>query len=168
MINAYKRLAAFDVIAYLWQQLQDQGVLVPTDYYVDDFEAELIPIVPIQDLPQLRNYLGDKTYLVYEVINMPIKDGNWFIKQEQMLVTVYSPSFIKLVEACTLMEDALNRLADTGHDITKFMDTEFTFHCFETEYSINGSTDSEGGRMSADLTVTYEYTRDLDNSGRYK
>ena len=72
-----------------------------------------------------------------------------------------------MVEVCTLAEDALNRLAETGHDITKSINSEFTFHCFETEYDISGETDSEGGRMTADITVTYEYTRDLAQSGRY-
>ena len=167
MTTKYNRLPAFDVISYFWAELQATEILDPTDYYVDDFEAELIPIIPVQDLPQMRNYLGDKTYLVYEVISLPIKDGNWFIKQEQLLFTVYSPSFNKMVEICSLADDALNRLADTGKDITKSLNSEFTFHCFETEYDISGSTDSEGGRMYADIVVTYEYTRDLAPSGRY-
>ena len=98
MTTRYNRLPAYDVIAYLWNELKDTEILDPTDYYVDDFEAELIPIVPVQDLPQMRNYLGDKAYLVYEVLSLPVKDGNWFIKQEQILFTVYSPSFNKLVE----------------------------------------------------------------------
>ena len=167
MTTRYNRIPAFDVISYLWSELQAAEVLDATDYYVDDFEAELIPIVPVQDLPQLRNYLGDKTYLIYQVLSMPVKNGNWFIKQEQLIFTVFSPSFNKMVEVCTLAEDALNRLAETGHDITRSMNSEFTFHCFETEYDISGETDSEGGRMTADITVTYEYTRDLAQTGRY-
>lgn len=167
MTTRYNRIPAYDVIAYLWNELQAAEILDATDYYVDDFEAELIPIVPVQDLPQMRNYLGDKPYLVYEVLSLPIKDGNWFIKQEQILFTVYSPSFNKLVEICTLAEDALNRLAETGDDITQYMNSEFTFHCFETQYDISGPTDSEGGRMYADITTIYEYTRDLAQSGRY-
>ena len=166
-MSSYSRLPVFDVIAYFWQELQNAQILDSTDYYVDDFEAELIPIVPVQDLPQLRNYLGDKTYLVYQFISLPIKDGNWFIKQEQIVFTVFSPSFNKLVEICSLADDALNRLAETGNDITKLLNSEFTFHCFETEYDISGPTDTDGGRMTADLTVTYEYTRDLAQSRRY-
>ena len=167
MTTSYNRIPAYDVIAYLWNELQEAEILDATDYYVDDFETELIPIVPVQDLPQMRNYLGDKAYLVYEVLSLPVVGGNWFIKQEQLLFTVYSPSFGKLVEICTLAEDALNRLAETGDDITKYMNSEFTFHCFETEYDISGPTDSEGGRMYADIVVTYEYTRDLAQTGRY-
>lgn len=167
MTTKYNRLPAFDVISYFWAELQATEILDATDYYVDDFEAELIPIIPVQDLPQMRNYLGDKTYIVYEVLGLPVKEGNWFIKQEQILFTVYSPSFNKMVEICSLADDALNRLAETGKDITKSLNSEFTFHCFETEYDISGSTDSEGGRMYADIVVTYEYTRDLAQSGRY-
>lgn len=167
MNTSYKRLPVFDVISYFWNELKDAEVLDATDYYVDDFEAEIIPIIPVQDLPQMRNYLGNKTYIVYNVTSYPVRDGNFFIKQEEVLFTVFSPSFSKMVEVCALAEDALNRLADTGNDITIFNNSEFTFHCFETVYDISGETDSEGGRMTADITVTYEYTRDLAQSGRY-
>lgn len=98
---------------------------------------------------------------------MPPRDGQFFIKQEQLLFTVYSPSFGKLVEICTLADDALNRSFFTGQDITKYKNSEFTFHCFETEYEISGETESEGGRMTADITVAYEYTRDLNGSSRF-
>jgi len=66
-----------------------------------------------------------------------------------------------------LAEDALNRLTDTGKDITNLNNSEFTFHCFETEYDIYGEAESEGGRMYAEIVVVYEYTRDLAQTGRY-
>jgi len=80
MNTSYKRLPVFDVISYFWNELKDAEVLDATDYYVDDFEAEIIPIIPVQDLPQMRNYLGNKTYIVYNVTSYPVKDGNFFIK----------------------------------------------------------------------------------------
>ena len=163
----YSRLPALDVISYFWQELKSTEILDATDYYVDDFEAELMPIVPVQDLPQMRNYLGDKTYLIYSVNNLPNKNGNWFIKQEVITFTVFSPSFNKLSQVCMLAEDALNRLTDTGKDITNLNNSEFTFHCFETEYDIYGEAESEGGRMYAEIVVVYEYTRDLAQTGRY-
>ena len=167
-MSSYRRMAAFDVISYFWNELTSTGILDSTDYYVDEFEDEIIPIIPVQDLPQTRNYLGNKTYMVYEILNLPTDEGRYFLKQEQLVITVFSPSFSKLVEICTLAEDCLNRLASTGHDITKYKNSEFTFHCFNTEYEIAGETDSEGGRISADINVIYEYTRDLTASGRYQ
>ena len=163
----YNKLPAFNVISYLWDGLVNAEILDPTDYYVDEFEDEIIPIVPVQDLPQTRNYLGDKPYIVYEVINLPIQDGQFYMKQEELIFAVYSPSFSKLVEICMLAEDLLNRSSLTGHDITKYSNSQFTFHCFNTEYQIVGPSESEGGRMEAMIVVTYEYTRDLTASGRY-
>jgi len=167
MTTSYSKLAAFDVISYFWEEIKNAGILDPTDYYVDEFEEELRPIIPVQDLAETRNYLGDKPYLVYEVIAMQPRDGNYFIKQEQIVFTVYSPSFGKLVEICAIADDALNRSSVTGADITKFKNSEFTFHCFDTEYEIVGASDSEGGRMDAMIVCWYEYTRDLDGFRRF-
>jgi hypothetical protein len=139
-------------------------VLDTTDYYVDDLGFEVTPIVPVQDLPQLANYLGDKAYMYYSITCLPTNMDNWFIRGEQIVLSVNSPSYAKMAEITEFIKDALGRQDGSAQDVNRFASGKFTYHWVTVDYDIAAPARSEGGRMRSEITISYEFARDMTNN----
>ena len=64
-------LAVYDANKYLWSKLISSGVVTAAQYHAPDLGITIIPIIPIQEVPELANHLDDKAYLVYDLTTGP-------------------------------------------------------------------------------------------------
>ena len=77
MTADYKLDAMFELRKYLWNRLVDVKIFDPDDYYSDNLAENIIPILPIQQSPEMNQFLSGKKHIVYDKIgtsyqaNMP-------------------------------------------------------------------------------------------------
>lgn len=107
MVN-YKLDAMFELRKYLWNKLKDTDIFDENNYYADNLKETLIPIIPVQQAPEMNQFLSGKKHIVYDKIGMSYKD-NWLICCEQILFTVYSTDMVDIVEIRNFMTDEFRR-----------------------------------------------------------
>jgi len=170
----YSYVAAFDVKAYLWSQLQSAGLLDANDYFPDGFSKPLVPIFPSQEIPEMNNLLPGKTYITYDIEQKPIGES-WWIAEETMMLQIVSRSNSEILAIINFLTDTFRRFDKSAFDVNSFIHTynsPFKFFNFrlETANPVQPFKD-EGGFMSGDFSFVYTYTRSLsdgiDNNGRY-
>jgi hypothetical protein len=66
----YKIDAMFELRKFLWTQLKLTGLFDPDDYYSDNLGSEIVPIIPVQQLPEMDQFLNGKKHIVYDKIGM--------------------------------------------------------------------------------------------------
>ena len=54
----YKADVMLDLRKYLWSQLKSNKIFIATDYYSDNIGQEIIPIIPIQQSPEMNQFLS--------------------------------------------------------------------------------------------------------------
>ena len=83
MVN-YKLDAMIELRKYFWQKLKDADIFTASDYYSDNVGQEIVPIIPVQQSPELNQFLSGKKHIVYDKIGTSYEDL-WAICCEQVL-----------------------------------------------------------------------------------
>lgn len=162
--NKYDHIAANDVIDYLWALLRAEGVMTEGDYIVAEYALPLVPIVPIQDEPEMANQLGGKPYLVYDYYTHPAHATEWWRRRDELIFSIYCNDVNKIFEIANLMQDKFQAMDESAQALNKYMGPSniFTFHKIELlGFETYKPAVSEGGRTIGEATVCYEYVRDL-------
>ena len=94
----YKLDAMFEIRKFLWSRLTALDIFNEDDYYSDNLNETLVPIVPVQQQPEMNQFLSGKKHIVYDKIGMSY-ENNWMICCEQILLTIYSPDLLDIVES---------------------------------------------------------------------
>jgi len=165
----YSATAAFEVLGYVWDKIDAAGVLNQADYYLDDLDITLMPFIPAQEQPETHNLLGDKPYIVYTVYTEQDPDL-WAILNDEITMTIFCPDFNKIMEIGNFMLDLFRRMDESARDLNTHITAASKFTFFSTEvggFIASGESENEGGRQTADLILSYKYSRKLDSSGRY-
>lgn len=165
----YKLDAMFDIRKYLWAELLDKGIFVEEDYYSDNIGETLIPIFPVQQLPELDQFLSGKKHIVYDKIGLSYEDV-WAICCEQILFTLYSTDVLEINEMRNLMIDAFRRMDDTARDVNRSSGLSNKFKFFSiyvAEISPTAPSEELQGFMAADVVLEIKYARYTDNTGRF-
>ncbi len=97
MTANYKLDAMLELRKYLWKELYTRNIFDENDYWSDNLNENIIPIIPVQQAPELNQCLSGKKHIVYDKIGMSYED-NWLICCEQILFTVYSTSVADINE----------------------------------------------------------------------
>ena len=84
----YELDASIEIRKYLWDQILTIGLLEADDYYSDNLGESIVPIIPVQQAPEMNQFLSGKTHIVYDKVGMSYED-NWMICCEQILFTIY-------------------------------------------------------------------------------
>ena len=98
----YKIDAIFELRKFLWNELKANKIFDANDYYSDNINMEIIPIIPIQQQPELNQFLSGKKHIVYDKIGLSYEDI-WLLCCEKVLFTVYSTDVSDLYEIRNLM-----------------------------------------------------------------
>ena len=64
----YKADIMIDLRKYLWSQLKSNSIFTATDYYSDNIGEEIVPIIPVQQSPEMNQFLSGKKHIVYDKI----------------------------------------------------------------------------------------------------
>ena len=168
----YTKTALTDVLGILWSELKSNGVLDETDYPVVGGKY-LIPISPVQE-EETKNILENPNapYIVYD-FDIVSYDTDWIICKERITFKIYNADFSKVLQIMNVMLDLFRRFdesAKTVNDYVKQVNptSPFNYHYFSlTDANSPNPADELAGRLEADISIIYAYTRDLNTEGRF-
>ncbi len=164
----YKIDAMFELRKFLWTQLKLAGLFDQEDYYSDNLGSEIIPIIPVQQLPEMDQFLSGKKHIVYDKIGLSYEE-NWLICCEKVLFTIYSTDVTEIYEIRNLMTDLFRRMDDSANDVNiSKASNNLIFHnvmIVETT-PIEPSLELQGF-LSTDVILEVKYSRVTDGLGRF-
>lgn len=165
----YKIDAILELRKYFWDQLSTIGIFDDNDYYSDNLGSVIIPIIPVQQQPELNQFLSGKKHIVYDKISSSY-DTMWYICNEQFLFTIYSTDVSEVNEIRNFMIDLFRRMDESAHDINIWdnLSDKFKFHSIYVS-DISPTTPSEElqGFLSTDVILDVKYSRVTNASGRF-
>jgi hypothetical protein len=165
----YKADVMLDLRKFLWSQLQSNNIFVDTDYYSDNLGHEIIPIIPVQQSPEMNQFLSGKKHIVYDKIGMSYED-NWAICCEQILFTIYSTDVSEINEIRNLMTDLFRRMDESARDTNAYsgISKKFKFFSiFVADISPTAPSEELAGFLSADVILEVKYARHVGTNGRF-
>ena len=165
----YKLDAMIELRKFLWKELTDRNIFDENNYWSDNLGENLVPIVPVQQSPEMNQFLSGKKHIVYDKIGMAY-DDIWLICTEQILFTIYATDFSDINEIRTFMIDQFRRMDDAARDINKWtgLSNKFKFHSvYIADISPTEPSEELQGFFSADIVLEVKYSRMVDASGRY-
>lgn len=169
MTTNYKLDPMFDIRKHLWKNLTDSGILTATDYYSDNINETIVPIIPVQQLPEMNQFLSGKTHIVYDKIGLSYED-NWLICCEQVLFKIYSTDFSEIVAIRNLMMDLYRRMDESGRDINYYMpaSNKFKYYSiFVADISATEAAEELAGFLAAEVVLEVKYSRHVNTEGRF-
>jgi hypothetical protein len=165
----YKADAMFEVRKHLWEEIKGAAILDPTDYYSDNIGEEIVPIIPVQQQPELNQFLSGKTHIVYDKVGTSYED-NWVISCEQVLFTIYSTDVSEIVQIRNLMMDLYRRMDESARDLNYYdgLSDKFKFYSiFVADISPTAPSAELAGFLSADVILEVKYSRHVGIDGRF-
>lgn len=169
MTANYKIDSATEVRKFLWDQLVEYEIFDTTEYYSDNIGETISPIIPVQQQPELSQFLSGKKHIVYDKISMSY-DSNWLICNEQILFTIYSIDINDINEIRNFMVDTFRRMDESARDIngSARLSDKIKFHSiYIADISPTAPSEELQGFLSADVTIDIKYSRIVDSVGRF-
>jgi hypothetical protein len=152
---------------FLWDQLSTRDIFDADDYWSDNLNENIIPIIPVQQAPELNQFMSGKKHIVYDKIGMSY-DDNWLICCEQVLFTVYSTSVADINEIRNYMTDEFRRMDESARDINRWsgLSDKFKFHSVHiADISPTAPSEELQGFFSSEIILEIKYSRDTDTNG---
>lgn len=165
----YNDTAQGRIRTFLWDELKANNILDENDYIADGFDIPLIPIIPVQQIPEFNNLIGDKPYLVYTFDNVSYSDTMWWVCHERLAFSIISADYGKIIQIMQFMTDLFRRLDESATDINNAQaDSKFKFFMFAVVSMTSPEPfEQEGGRQMAMIELDFKYSRELDSKGRF-
>lgn len=164
----YKVDAMFELRKFLWKELKAAGIFDAYDYYSDNLGTEIIPIIPVQQSPEMDQFLNGKKHIVYDKIGLSFEDI-WLLACEKILFTIYSTDVTEIYEIRNLMMDLFRRMDESAQDVNNSIGSSklkfHSIHVLETS-PIEPSLELKGF-MSTDVILEAKYSRTTDSKGRF-
>lgn len=169
MTANYKLDAMLELRKFLWDELSTRGIFDAEDYWSDNLNERIIPIIPVQQSPEMNQFLSGKKHIVYDKIGMSYED-NWMICCEQILFTIYSTDFSEINEIRNFMTDQFRRMDESARDINRWdgLSDKFKFHTIHlADISPTAPSEELQGFLATDIILEIKYSRILDRTGRF-
>jgi hypothetical protein len=160
--------AMYEIRRHLWEELVLSKIFESSDYYIENTGSEIIPIIPVQQQPELNQFLSGKTHIVYDKVGMTYED-NWLICCEKLLFTIYSTSVSEINAIRNLMLDVFRRMDDSARDLNASRNTDkIIFHnTMVMETTPTEPSQELQGFLSTDVMIEVKYSRITDRLGRF-
>lgn len=169
MTANYKLDSVFELRKFLWNQLVLNNIFDEDDYWSDNLNENIIPIIPVQQTPEMDQFLSGKKHIIYDKVGISY-DELWAICTEQILFTVYSPEIIDIVEIKNFMVDLFRRMDESAGDVNKWsgLSDKFKFHSiYVSDMSPTAPSEEMKGFMSSDIILEVKYSRVVGPNGRF-
>jgi hypothetical protein len=164
----YKIDSMYEIRKHLWQELVDSDIFDSNDYYSDNIGQEIIPIIPVQQQPELNQFLSGKKHIVYDKIGITYEDI-WLLSCEKILFTIYATDVSEINEIRNLMLDVFRRMDDSAKDLndSKTEDKLIFHNTLILEASPTSPSEEIKGFFSADVIIEVKYSRITGPDGRF-
>jgi hypothetical protein len=169
MTANFKLDAMLELRKFLWNELKNRNIFDEDDYWSDNLNENIIPIVPVQQTAEMNQFLSGKKHIVYDKIGMSYED-NWMICCEQILFTIYSTDFSEINEIRNFMTDQFRRMDESARDVNYWsgLSDKFKFFSiFVADISPTAPSEELQGFFSAEVILEIKYSRILDGVGRF-
>ena len=169
MTANFKLDAMLEIRKFLWAELLEAKIFDEDDYYSDNLGSAIVPIIPVQQSPEMNQFLSGKKHIIYDKIGLSYED-NWLICCEQILFTVYSTDVSEINEIRNFMTDLFRRMDDSAKDVNRFesLNNKFKFHSiFIADISPTEPSEELKGFLSTDIILEAKYSRITDQTGRF-
>ena len=165
----YKLDAMFELRKFLWDKIQEAGIFDREEYYSDNINEVVIPILPVQQIPEMNQFLSGKKHMLYDKIGISY-ENNWMICCEQVLFTIYATDILDIVEIRNFMTDEFRRMDDSARDINYWegLSDKFKFHSIiVADISPTKPSEDLEGFYASDIVLEIKYSRITNNQGRF-
>ena len=161
--------AIYEIRKHLWQELLLNGMIDEESYYSDNIGSAIIPIIPVQQSPELNQFLSGKTHIVYDKMGSTYEE-NWMICCEKISFTIYSVDYSEINSIRNLMMDVFRRMDDSARDLNRSKSTDkIIFHnTLILDMSPTEPSEELAGFLSADVILEVKYSRVVDGLGRFE
>jgi len=169
MTANFKLDAMLEIRKFLWAELLEAKIFDEDDYYSDNIGSAIVPIIPVQQSPEMNQFLSGKKHIIYDKIGLSYED-NWLICCEQILFTVYSTDVSEIHEIRNFMTDLFRRMDDSAKDVNRFesLNNKFKFYSiFIADISPTEPSEELKGFLSTDIILEAKYSRITDQTGRF-
>jgi hypothetical protein len=169
MTANFKLDAMLELRKFLWDELKTRNIFDEDDYWSDNLNENIVPIVPVQQTAEMNQFLSGKKHIVYDKIGMSYED-NWMICCEQILFTIYSTDFSEINEIRNFMTDQFRRMDESARDVNYWsgLSNKFKFFSiFVADISPTAPSEELQGFFSAEVILEIKYSRILDGQGRF-
>ena len=169
MTANFKLDAMLELRKFLWNELKTRSIFDEDDYWSDNLNEYIVPIIPVQQTAEMNQFLSGKKHIVYDKIGMSYED-NWMICCEQILFTIYSTDFAEINEIRNFMTDQFRRMDESARDVNYWsgLSDKFKFHSiFVADISPTAPSEELQGFFSTDVILEIKYSRILDGVGRF-
>lgn len=158
----------YEIRKHLWAEIVDNEILDPSNYYIDNIGSEVIPILPVQQVAEMNQFLSGKTHIVYDKISTSYED-NWMICTEKMLFSIYSIDYSEINTIRNLMIDVFRRMDDSARDLNASKTTDkIIFHStYIAEITPTDPSTELQGFLSSDVVLEVKYSRTTGQLGRF-
>jgi hypothetical protein len=161
--------AMFELRKFFWKRLKEENIFNSSNYYSDNINAEIIPIIPVQQSPEMNQFLSGKKHMVYDKIGMSFEE-NWMVSCEQILFTIYSTEISDINEIRNFMADEFRRMDESAKDIRNsgVISDKIKFHSvFIADISPISPSEELKGFLSTDVVLEIKYSRITNSQGRF-
>ena len=169
MTANFKLDTMLELRKFLWNELKTRSIFDEDDYWSDNLNEYIVPIIPVQQTAEMNQFLSGKKHIVYDKIGMSYED-NWMICCEQILFTIYSTDFAEINEIRNFMTDQFRRMDESARDVNYWsgLSDKFKFHSiFVADISPTAPSEELQGFFSTEVILEIKYSRILDGVGRF-
>ncbi len=169
MTANYKLDAMIELRKFLWNELKTKNIFDDEDYWSDNLDENIIPIVPVQQTAEMNQFLSGKKHIVYDKVGMSYED-NWLICCEQIMLTLYSTSISDINEMRNYLTDEFRRMDESARHINKWsgLSDKFKFHTiWIADISPTAPSEELQGFFAAEVILEIKYSRITDGQGRF-
>lgn len=169
MTANFKLDAMLELRKFLWNELKTRDIFDENDYWSDNLNENIVPIIPVQQTAEMNQFLSGKKHIVYDKIGMSYED-NWMICCEQIMFTIYSTDFSEINEIRNFMTDQFRRMDESAKDVNYWsgLSDKFKFFSiFVADISPTAPSEELQGFFSAEVILEIKYSRILDSQGRF-
>lgn len=171
-VSDYTKSPVYKVLSWLIDELYSNDILRESNY------TDAPPIIPIQQVPESNDNqtfadIGlpeDAPFIVYDIVVSGNYGTDFWNRSEEVSLWAYDYDIEKLFEIKEFLIDLLGRYDLSATDINDFDDGEsvFRFHFFDIMTGLpTDEIDQIVGRYGINLVITYEYSREIQSSGRF-
>lgn len=122
--------AVYGVNKYLWQKIQDAGIITADDQASQ--YGGFVPIIPVQEEPQFLTAMdatpgyNSSPYIIYNWYSGPIDPVSWYKQSEFLVYAINSLDQVKLRQLFLLTTNIFKRWDESAEAVNRYINQTTT------------------------------------------